>query len=101
MATPYPSYLDWMQGYFDNSTTGVGSYMASHLLDESALTDNLTELAEAVKVAFESTGGLMALLASGKGVHEAGNNAVNPGWRRSYALAGGCPRLTRKPVFKV
>jgi hypothetical protein len=87
--TAYSSYLDWLEGsYFDNSTTGVGSYLASRLLDELALTQDIGGLADGLKIAAESTGGLTAILSSGKGVHKAQGNAVNPGWRTSYVLAG-------------
>lgn len=89
--TPYDSYFDWVQGYFDNSTAGVDSYLGSRLLDKKALTGNLSALAKAIKLGVEIAGGFTALLVSGKGVHDGpvsgGPNSISPEWRKSYVLA--------------
>lgn len=91
--TPFDSYLEWLDGYFDNRTTGSNSYVASRLLDAEALTSDPEALSEATRIVTEATGGFTSFLVSGNGVRDAdvrgGSNAVCPGWRQSYVLASG------------
>ncbi|KAK4151451.1 hypothetical protein C8A00DRAFT_45344 [Chaetomidium leptoderma] len=86
----HPSFLSWYAENYDTSEAGLDSYLGSRLLDETALTANLTKSAEA----FEGFAGgslATAYLVSGKGVHDAKprgcGNAVLPAWRKAYVHA--------------
>ncbi|CZR51587.1 related to isoamyl alcohol oxidase [Phialocephala subalpina] len=86
----YPSFNAWYQENYDSSPVGYENVMGSRLLDEKALSANVT----ATKLAFErfSEGGVAtAYLIAGKGVREAvprgGSNAVCPAWRRALIHA--------------
>lgn len=88
--TTFPSFLAWYHEHHDTTPTGNDTYVGSRLLDETALTANLTASAEAFKQM--SSGGVStAYLVSGKGVHDAlprgGGDAVLPAWRRAYIHA--------------
>lgn len=91
----YDSYLEWIQVYYDDRPTGDDFYMASRLLDRKALTGNPSALANAIKGAACGTDALTAFLVSGKGVQKNIDNAVNPGWRRSFVHAGKRPFLPK------
>jgi hypothetical protein len=86
----YPTFNAWYQENYDSSPVGYENVMGSRLLDEKALSANVT----ATKIAFEkfSAGGIATVyLVAGKGVKEAvprgGSNAVSPAWRRTLAHA--------------
>ncbi|KAH8811453.1 hypothetical protein F5884DRAFT_672266 [Xylogone sp. PMI_703] len=85
--TTYPSFYDWFKDNNGPNNAGIDMAIGSRLLDEKALTSNLT----ALKLALQSStapGGTPSLyLVSGKGVRDAvprgGSNAVLPAWRTS------------------
>ncbi|KAH9887786.1 FAD binding domain-containing protein [Xylariomycetidae sp. FL2044] len=86
----YKSHYEWYEVNYDPSPVGYSNIMSSRLLDEKALTSNLT----ASKVAFErfSAGGQATVyIVSGKGVHQAtprgGSTASSPAWRSAYVHA--------------
>ncbi|KAK3937418.1 FAD-binding domain-containing protein [Diplogelasinospora grovesii] len=89
-ATYYHSFGAWYEENFDPSPAGYESVMGSRLLDQQALTANIT----ATKIALEkfAAGGQATVyIVSGKGVHNAqprgGSTAANPAWRRTYVHA--------------
>ena len=88
IVTHYPSFLDWYRVNYDDGTAGADAMLASRLLDERALTANVTALRHAVYTASLNPGGLQAHLVSGPGVHDAkprgGSDAVGPAWRTAY-----------------
>ncbi|KAK1485623.1 FAD binding domain-containing protein [Colletotrichum cuscutae] len=87
----YPSWLDFCDKNYDMNKGGINKLLASRLLDEEALTEDLEVLAGAVKTATDNVGGMYAFLVSGKGVHNAkprgGGDAVHPAWRTAYIHA--------------
>ncbi|KAI3552786.1 FAD binding domain-containing protein [Colletotrichum abscissum] len=87
----YPSWLDFYDNNYDMNKGGINKLLASRLLDEEALTEDLEVLAGAVKTATDNVGGMYAFLVSGKGVHKAkprgGGDAVHPAWRTAYIHA--------------
>lgn len=93
--TAFGSYSDWLELYYDNRGSGVNSYVSSRLLDNLALTSNLSALANAIKSTTDVAGRFTGFLVSGQGVRDApirgGGNAVSPAWRDAYVLT--CTRL--------
>ncbi|SPO03649.1 related to isoamyl alcohol oxidase [Cephalotrichum gorgonifer] len=89
--TTHDSYRDFIQGFYDEREGGVNQYTTSRLLDNNALTSDPEALSKAARGVAGVGIGLSVFLVSGKGVHQVdirgGGNAVNPGWRSSYALA--------------
>jgi hypothetical protein len=83
----FSSFLAWFRENYDKSPAGSNSYVGSRLLDNAALTGNLTASADAYERFINGTIGI-AHLVSGKGVQNArpsgGGNAVLPAWRKSY-----------------
>ncbi|KAF4779936.1 FAD binding domain-containing protein [Colletotrichum scovillei] len=91
ITTEYPSWLDFYDKNYDMNKGGINKLLASRLLDEKPLTEDLNALAGAVKTATDNVGGMYAFLVSGKGVHNAkprgGGDAVHPAWRTAYIHA--------------
>ncbi|OIW31030.1 FAD-binding domain-containing protein [Coniochaeta ligniaria NRRL 30616] len=85
--TAFPSFLAWYREHHDTTATGNDTFVGSRLLDEAALTGNLTASADAFR-RLSSGGVATAYLVSGKGVRDArprgGGDAVLPAWRRAY-----------------
>ncbi|KAK5995330.1 FAD-linked oxidoreductase apf9 [Cladobotryum mycophilum] len=65
----YKSYLDYINVHYDNMTTGGDFYMASRLLDKTALTGNSKALSRAIEGVVDATDGLTAFLVAGEGIH--------------------------------
>lgn len=88
--THYANFNAWYRDNYDPSPTGHENMMASRLLDENALTADISELKIAL-AKFSAAGQATVYIVSGKGVHEAkprgGSNAVLPVWRRTYVHA--------------
>lgn len=89
----YPSFWAWYKVNNGPLSAGGNAVLGSRLLDEKALTQNLTALQEALKIVTPPGGSVTQLyLVGGKGVMNAkprgGSNAVNPAWRRAYVHAG-------------
>jgi hypothetical protein len=88
------SFYDW---WFPNNgpkSAGGNTMIGSRLLDETALTANLTALQAALKVATHGVG-LQALVVGGGKVNSfvpPGGSSVNPAWRKTIVH-------TRKPPF--
>ena len=93
--TTYASYYDWYADNYDKGAAGDDTFVGSHLLDEHALTSDLTALAEAYRdmSLLSGGGGATAYLVGGKGVHNAqprgGGDSINPGWRTAYVHGSG------------
>lgn len=96
--TTYNSYLDWFRNNWDPTPVGTDQVVTSRLLDEKALTGNLTALAAALRTFTAPNGGQSTVfLVSGKGVHEwqtkvrgaigSAGTAVVPAWRKTYVHA--------------
>lgn len=96
-------YKDFYSYYVINNgplDAGFDAIFGSRLLDEEALTSNLTAVIEAFKTATPSGSSSSAYLVGGKGVWDAvprgGSNAVNPAWRKALVHSGRfrilCPR---------
>ncbi|TDZ21006.1 putative FAD-linked oxidoreductase [Colletotrichum orbiculare MAFF 240422] len=87
----FASWVDWFGVTRDTRPVGGNNVMASRLLDETALSEDLDGLSGAIETAMSEAGRLTAFLVSGKAVHEAdgnkGGNAVHPSWRRAYVHA--------------
>jgi hypothetical protein len=85
--TTFPSFLAWYHEHYDTTLTGNDTFVGSRLLDEAALTGNLSASAEAFRQ-LSSGGYATAYLVSGKGVRDAqprgGGDAVLPAWRKAY-----------------
>jgi len=99
-ATAWPSFYDWWFANSGPNDAGYDLLFGSRLLDERALTANVTALKEAIQGATAPGLGSGALLVSGKGVWDAvprgGSDAVLPGWRKSlvhYSRFFPCPSL--------
>ncbi|KAK4206717.1 FAD-binding domain-containing protein [Rhypophila decipiens] len=96
--TEYPSFMAWWEAHHDTVVSGDNSVVTSRLLDETALSKNLTALTAAYETLADvdgtGTGAATAYLVSGRGVWNArprgGGNAVNPAWRKalSHTTAG-------------
>ncbi|KAM0401260.1 hypothetical protein ACHAQC_001941 [Fusarium culmorum] len=90
----YSSFLKWYDVYFDQGTAGDTNYIVSRLLTKDSLEKDESKLSHALEEGCVPSGGMIAHLVSGKGVHNAkpsgGSVSVNPGWRDTYvhALAG-------------
>jgi hypothetical protein len=88
----YPDFWAWYNISNGPLDAGFDQYIGSRLLDEKALTQNLTALKEAYKAATPSGGMTSAYLVGGRGVMNAkprgGSNAVNSAWRKAYVHAG-------------
>ena len=86
----YPSFYAWFRDHFDTSPAGNNTLIGSRLLDERALTSNLTRSAAAL-TRFAADGIGTAYLIAGRGVRNAkprgGGNAVCPAWRKTYVHA--------------
>jgi len=86
----FGSYSDWLELYYDSRGSGVNSYVSSRLLDNLALTSNLSALADVIKSTTDVAGRFTGFLVSGQGVRDApirgGGNAVSPAWRDAYVL---------------
>lgn len=86
--TAYDTFLEWFDANYDMGYAGNDTYIGSRLLDERALTADLSKLSTAVRNTSTITGLQQFNLVSGKGVFDAkprgGSNAVNPAWRRAY-----------------
>lgn len=91
--TVFPCFLSWFREHHDTTPTGNDTFVGSRLLDETALTGNLTASAAAFRQ-LSSGGVATAYLVSGKGVRDArprdGGNAVLPAWRRAYVHSSKC-----------
>lgn len=87
----YPSYLAWYEANYDKSPVGLNKVVGSRLLDEKALTGNLTRLKEALIGYSTGADESAVFMVSGEGVHKAkprgGSNAVLPAWRKAYVHA--------------
>lgn len=87
-ATSWPSFYDWWSVNSGPNNAGYDLLFGSRLLDERALTANITALKEAIKGATAPGLGSGALLVSGKGVRDVvprgGSDAVLPAWRKSF-----------------
>lgn len=86
--TTFSDFWDFYSTSNGPLDAGHDQYLGSRLLDENALTQNLTSLKEAYKTASPPGSVTSVYLVSGKGVHNAkprgGSNAVNPAWRKAY-----------------
>jgi hypothetical protein len=85
----YPDFWAWWNVNPQGSESAGGDILlGSRLLDETALSANLTALKEAIKIA-GSSGTLQPYLVAGRGVQNAkprgGSNAVNPAWRKALS----------------
>jgi hypothetical protein len=85
----YPDFWAWWNVNPQGSESAGGDILlGSRLLDENALSANLTALKEAIKIA-GSSGTLQPYLVAGRGVQNAkprgGSNAVNPAWRKALS----------------
>ena len=86
-ATMYPTFYDWWKDNNGPNYAGVDLRVGSRLLDEKALTANVTTLKEAIRTASPPGTGVQAYLLGGKGVKNVvprgGSDAVLPAWRES------------------
>ncbi|RFU32605.1 hypothetical protein B7463_g3715, partial [Scytalidium lignicola] len=85
--TTYRSFYDWFQNNNGPDNAGIDMAVGSRLLDEKALTANLTALKVTLQNSIPPGSVGSAYLVSGKGVRDAkprgGSNAVLPAWRES------------------
>lgn len=89
----YPSFMAWWEDHHDTVVSGENYLGTSRLLDEAALSGNLTALTAAYETLADvdgrGTGIATAYLVSGRGVWNAkprgGGNAVNPAWRKAIS----------------
>jgi hypothetical protein len=94
----YPDFWAWYS--VNNGPLGAGSDMVlgSRLLDEKALTQDLTALKDALKTSTPAGALTSMYLIAGKGVQNAkprgGGNAVNPAWRKALVHSGMCLFIT-------
>jgi hypothetical protein len=88
----YPDFWAWYNVNNGPLDAGYDQYLGSRLLDEKALTHNLTALAEAFRAATPLGGVTSVYLVGGRGVINAkprgGSNAVNSAWRKAYVHSG-------------
>jgi hypothetical protein len=88
----YPDFWAWYNISNGPLDAGYDQYLGSRLLDERALTQNLTALKEAYKASTPFGGITSAYLVGGRGVMNAkprgGSNAVNSAWRKAYVHSG-------------
>jgi hypothetical protein len=88
----YPDFWAWYNLSNGPLDAGFDQYIGSRLLDEKALTENLTALASAFKASTPSGGMTSAYLVGGKGVMNAkprgGSDAVGSAWRKAYVHSG-------------
>ena len=87
LLTTYPDFYSWFKDNNGPLDGGFDSLVGSWLLDEKALTGNLTALKEAIKTFTPPDSSSAPYLVSGRGVWNAvprgGSNAVNPAWRKA------------------
>jgi hypothetical protein len=87
----YPDFWDWYTIHNSPLTgAGVDTVLGSRLLDEKALSQNLTALKDALKIVTQPALGVN--LVAGRGVANAkprgGSNSVNPAWRKALVHTG-------------
>jgi hypothetical protein len=96
----YPDFWAWYNVNNGPLDAGYDQYLGSRLLDEKALTHNLTALAEAFRAATPLGGVTSVYLVGGHGVINAkprgGSNAVNSAWRKAYVHSGMYSGHTRE-----
>jgi hypothetical protein len=88
-------YKDFYAFYATNNgplNAGFDAVVGSRLLDEEALTSNLTAVKEAFKAATPLGSSSSVYLVGGKGVWDVvprgGSDAVNPAWRKALVHSG-------------
>jgi FAD binding domain len=90
--TLYPDFYSWYAINNGPLNAGGDHLVGSRLLDEEALTSNLTALIEAFQTATPPGSGSSVYLVGGKGVWDVvprgGSDAVNPAWRRALVHSG-------------
>ena len=88
----YPDFWAWYSNNNGPLDAGNDVVLGSRLLDEKALTQDLTALKNALKTATPSGNQLSVFLVGGRGVQNAqpsgGSNAVNPAWRKAFVHSG-------------
>ena len=87
MTEEFPSFLAWYGENYDKSKAGGSSWIASRLLDETALGSK--NIGEALWGAAKPDGGISIFFVGGKGAQSSRDNAVNTAWRRAYVHACG------------
>jgi len=99
--TVYPDFWDW---YNPNNgpLTGAGGdvLVGSRLLDEKALSQNLTALKDALKIVTQTGPATGLYLVAGRGVANAkprgGSNSVNPAWRKALVHTGKLCNIVKR-----
>lgn len=85
MTKEFPSFLAWYNENYDKSKAGGSSWIASRLLDETALGSE--SIGEALWEAAKPDGGMSVFFVGGQGVQGRRDNAVNTAWRGAYVHA--------------
>lgn len=92
--TTYSSFYEWYKDFNGPDYAGIDLAVGSRLLDEKALTSNLTALRVGLQNSFAPGNGGQINLVSGKGVRDAvprgGSDAVLPAWRESLVHYSKC-----------
>jgi len=90
--TLYPDFYSWYAINNGPLSAGQDYVVGSRLLDEEALTSNLTALVEAFQTATPPGSSSSVYLVGGKGVWDVvprgGSDAVNPAWRKALVHSG-------------
>lgn len=84
--TTFPNFYSWLQFNTAPDVAGIDLLIGSRILDEEALSKNVTALNVGLQAAIPPSSSGIVYMIFGKGVHDAvprgGSNAVNPAWRR-------------------